>query len=702
MKLKHYLYILSALAVTSSCSNELGSAPSAFTVGEADNAIVLNAGITNGGADIQTRAGAEANHAKHVAFSSGTKAALQINGDWWKQGDDHATPISQPTTATIGDETATDSKHNSLEMSPQLYWDDYGTADPSNTPEGKGRKKGLTVYGVAVDGVTTAPVVSTWTAMPWTVTPSLLDQSNATTYWKNQDLLISNNVKEGTGDGTYKFDDSPRSKLLEFTHAMSKITVRLIASDGFPTTGSVGNTTNKFENAPEVVLTSNEGESTSNTEWPYTSGNVNIMTGAVTGLAGSAKVKMHAQETPANTYTAIYDALVMPGSCFGTTDDAIIACINADENIYYVKAKEIREKLTSPGYATEPGKNYIITVNVKKTKIEVTATIKNWEDVEADPVEPVINVTTTIGSNTSDNSNAFNSFDFYLSDDAESNCATNYNSTNRTATASAPSGDTPTDGTQAWTFSPLLYWPSHSTHYHMRGVYPSNTPVSDGKISVTAGDYNATSSPSNIMVGAPVFTDANKNCNNSDHTSVDMSQHGICAREGKINLNFNYMMAQVEVRLTTPLSGNDVVNLANAKVEIIDGYTAGNIDVHTKTVAVSGSTSAFTLNHIADENDNYRHSIVVPQALTHDDTDLKFRITIYKSGSTTEVDDVYTAVIKNIKVKDPSTADVSKSITAWDSGKHYVYTLDMRKTEVKVSATINDWIKVTASEDVWF
>lgn len=713
MKFIPYLYIITALAATTACSDDVGVATSAYSVGATDNTIVLHAGITDGGTRILTKAGAEDNHAKHVAFATGTQAALLVDGDWWKKDARQATLISQPTTATLGAETATDSKHNKLSLSPQLYWDDYGTADPSNTSTtapGKGREKGLSIYGVAVDGVTTAPTVSSWTALPWKVgtpsgTPSVLDESDATTYWKNQDLLISNNVREGGADGCFMFDSNPRSKLLEFTHAMSKITVRLIASDGFPTTGEglVGNTTHKFKAVPEVVLTSNEGTATTHDEWCYTSCKVDVTTGTVTDLAAQAKVKMHTQSTTDASYTTIYDALVVPGSRFGDEDNDIIARINADDNIYYVTAKEMRSKMlalnTATDYKAEAGKNYIITVNIKKTKIEVTATVKNWIDVEADKAEPLINVTTSIGG-TTDNVNGFTLFDFYLSDDANENHATNYNE--KSATAAAPTTGNKTDGTQAWTFDPLLYWPSHSTHFHMRGVYPSGTTVTDGKISVVAGDYSATTSPSNIMVGAPVFTDSNKNCNNTDHTSVDMSQHGICAREGTINLHFNYLMTQVEVRLTTPASGDDVVNLANAKVEIIDGYTAGSIDIHNKTVAVAGSVGYFTLNHLDNEDERYRHSIVVPQALTHDATDLKFRITIYKPDSTTEVDDIYTAVIKNIKVKDPSTASESKLITAWDSGKHYVYTLDMRKTEVKVTATLTDWITVTASENVWF
>lgn len=704
---KHTYIILSALAFTA-CSHDDNSAPT-YTVGDADNAIVLSAGIAEGPSSVSSR-GAEDHHTTpgHKTFAANTKLRLRVDGTWTGKANGsapHGTisggTVSQTTTATI---TGADSKHNSLSMSPQLYWDDYGTADPANAGEGKGRKKGLTIYAAAVDGVTTAPTVSNWTELSWNVgtagTGGIVDQSNATNYWKAKDLLISNNVKDGN-DGTLKFDAlyptklSTASDLLEFTHAMSKITVRLIAGEGFPATG-VGATATKFATAPEVILTSNEGTSTTNPEWSNTACNVDVTTGGISSTATPAKIKMHTAKTDDSQYTVIYDALVVPGSCFGATDAATIARINADDNIYYVTAKEIRTKMHSingsTDFKTESGKNYIITVTVKKTKIEVTATIKDWDDITAETDEPVINVTTAI-TGTSQKDDAFTSFDFYLSDNSASSPATSYEK------KGTPTG-TKTDGTQAWTFTSPLYWPSHSTHYHMRGVYPSGTTVTNGKIAVTNGDYSSATFPSNLLVGAPEFTDANKYCDNPDHTSVDMSANGVCARKANINLMFSYMMSQIEVRLSTT-TGTDKVNLTNAKVEIINGYTAGNIDIHTKTAAISGTKNDFEVKHISGENDNYRHSIIVPQALsngTGDNADLKFKITITNSDSST---DTYFATIKDIKVTE-SGEDTSKSITAWDPGKHYIYTFNMRKTEITVTATLTNWIPVEASENVWF
>lgn len=701
--------LLAGIAFLASCSDDV--APT-YTVGEADNAIVLRAGISEGGSGVQTRAGAEDHHSTpgHKLFTTGTAAALRIDGDWWKQGAGSATLVTQPTTATMGGKSATEGNgqlHNSLTMSPQLYWDDYGTADPNNTADGRGRKKGLTIYGAAVDGVTTAPTVDNWTALSWT-----LDADQKTNNWNTKDLLISNNVKDGTGDGCFKFDTDPRTKLLEFTHAMSKITVRLIASEGFPITGDglIGNTANKFKKAPEVTLTSNEGTATTNTEWPNTSGTVDITTGGITGQANPAKVQMHTATVPEDqkaTYTAILDALVMPGSCFGTTDEAIIARINADDNIYYVTAKEIRTKMhslnSSTDYKTESGKNYIITVNVKKTKIEVTATIKNWVDVEAETIEPVISVSGTVGAHGATDG-TFNSFGFYLSTTAASGYS-----------KSAKATGTP-DGSAKWIFKDgsdqtiTLHWPTHNTHYFMRGVSPSTATVVEQKhIVVNNGQYNSSTSPSNLLIGAPEITTGTM-CGSPEHTQVDMSDHGICARNNTINLNFQYVMSQVEVRLKstgTDALKNKVTIDGNTTVEIIGGYERARILLNTRvhddyTDADKVDNGKYTLHSRALTSEettagiikSAMHDIIVPQLLTDD---MKFRITVTNSDGTK---DVYEAQLNKIKVK---TNDGSGAlITEWKPGEHYIYELDIKKTEINVTATLTDWKVVTATEDVWF
>lgn len=753
MKVRHYLYILSAFAVTAACSDEAVPAAPAFTVGEADNAIVLKAGITEGGTGASTRAEiAEDHHANpgHKVFSENTKLRLKVDGTWLGRANGTAphgtvsgTLVSQSTTATIGEGIKvgeeTSASHNKIVFTTdeQLFWDDYGTADPANMPstEGNGRAKGLTIYGVAVDGVTTAPVVEDWTALLWkvgTVSSGIVDQST-TNYLKNQDLLISNNVKEGTDDGTYKFDNRASGKLLEFKHAMSKITVRLIASDGFPTTG-VGGTNIKFKTAPEVKLTSNmTGEA--NVEWAYTSGSVNVTTGEVSSLSDPAAIIMHEADRTNSSYTVVCDALVMPGSEFKdkATGDGnpypTIARINADGNIYYVTSEKIREAIASAissgkhknEYKTQPGLNYIITVYVKKTKIDVTATIADWVNVESAPVYPVINVNASYGS--TDNKLNKESFSFYRS----TAMYTGYSSGISLINGYVPSEAVvkkPSSGTE-WIFTDgsvakPLYWTDHSTHYQMRGVWPLTVTVAGDDvtsphvgtktiesqeyqvIAVKNVAYEAETFPSDLAIGRP-DVDADATCNNSDHEATNLYTVGICATEGTVNLAFEYVMSKVEVNLSTT-EGDDKVRLEGAEVEVTNLYTTGDIKLGDRGAIVTGSKSSYSL-HPSNPSSTTNQFVdaIVPQVLTYStdvaqrDNNVRFKITITNTDGTK---DIYYADVNPILIKN-STEKIAPN-GKWESGKYYVYNLILSKTKIDVTATFKDWVTVTADENVWF
>lgn len=727
MTLRHNIFAaIAGMGLLASCSSDFIIPP--YTVGEADNAIVLRAGISEGGAGVMTRAGAEDHHTTpgHKVFTADTQLRLRVDGTWLEKADGTAphgtitsTTVSQKTTAKIGEGITVNSEgsatHNAVTFTAaeQLYWDDYGTADPANidTPKGTaaagtgGRNMGLTIYGVAVDGKTTLPSAPTdlsadvlsWNALAWNVgapsgspTPSISQTSG----WSDYDLLVSNNVRAESADGTYKFDNRDSGKLLEFTHAMTKVTVNLTAGEGFP-----GYTTApenaKFQAAPTVTLLG----------FNYT-GTVNVETKTPTATA-TTNITAYRDDGTAwasgGQHTTQFTALVFPSNHFDNATD--ILKIVADGNTYYVNATKINAANTEASNTFEQGKNYVFNITVSKTKIVVTATIKDWIDVVADPETPKINVTADVGeaNAVAATKDRMPSFDFYLSDAAGTNASTAYT---KSATATKPTEGA--DGATAWSFDTPLYWPNHTTHYLMRGVSPATTTVTEGKIAVAAADYSAESSAAgNLLVGAPVIAE-NTMCGNADHTQVDMSTSGICAREGKINLTFDYMMAQLEVRLTTP-SGDptpaNAVNLTNAKVEVVGGYTAGTVDIHAKTTTATGVKTDFTVSHIAGEDANYRHSFVVPQILTYTDpratSNLRFKVTIYKNGDTEQgVDDIYYADIKPILVS--ITGGEKQSITDWEQGKHYIYTLNLKKTEILTTATITDWETVEASDNVWF
>lgn len=729
MKHIHYLYI-GALAFLIACSSEERITTTNGNDRSSD-AIELSAGIVEGNAKATTRAVAEANHANHQTFSDDTKIALRVSGTWTLH---EPSTIVETTTASLdGVAEETDGKHNKLSSSPVLYWEDYGSSDIANMGEGKGRKAGLTIYGAAVNGkslenaglVALLNTETNWDALSWTL-PT--DQRPTGSLPADKDLLISNNVKAGTDDGTYKFDQRKNGKLLEFKHAMSKITVNLKAGDGFAGYSFA-------EAYPVVYLTGNEGDPSDESAWTYTTGTVNITTGAITGQGDLKYITMSQALTPNEDNNITKEALVMPGSLFkkptGTAPNLVypvIVRIKVDGNIYYVSSEKIRkaidesnfDKPSSEDFATLAGKNYVINITVNETGISVTATVANWTDISADNVAPVINLVGQLGGEAS-NWGADKQFSFYRSTALN----TGYSST---------TGDyypeeselRYTHSSQTWALNPVLYWPDHNTHYQFRAVWPktgtgtgaqsyprvenvTHSATNYQVIKVNNVAYSVGSFPSDLMIARPDVEDQNGNCgsreSNTVHPKKNLYTEGICARTGAINLTFNYMMSKVEVNLSTKENSSDpdYVNLTNAKVEIVNVYNNGDVRLGDRTVNCGNySKDSYTLDVGASANN--RLSAIVPQNFAYTDPlangNAKFRITIYKDGNTNNIDDIYEADLQPILVQEGTSA--AAAVDGWKSGKHYVYNLRLTKTKVQVTASLTPWTEVRATQDIWF
>lgn len=700
--------------LAAACSDDIQPT---YTVGAEHNAITLRAAIGSGEDEVASRAPShDEDAAHHVPFKSG-KLHLRFDGVWKGHKDKDGNPlenIHKPTFATIGYEYDAGGKlkpHNPLTLSSPIFWDDFGTADPANMKpvDGNGREKGLSIFGVTVDGTNSLPKdkggnnleeILDWKAIPWTLP---LNQTGGTI---NFDLLTSNNIQEGK-DGTLKFDPwlagnkDKTSDLLVFTHAMSKISVKLTADEGFPGYDyeHKNNANAKFENPPKVTLLNY-----------YYKGNVNVEAKVSTPTSDQGDIIAHIGGVETLHLAHSY-ALVFPGNSFA--DDVNVVRIEADGNTYYVTAEKMNdamEAVQGVGNTTYlQGKHYIFNVTVKKTAIDVTATIKDWDEVEAVNETPIINFSECYGHT----GNALTTpFSLYRSTTIDGT----YTGASDQAVVSYSGGK--------YTMSPQLYWPDHQTHYFFRGIWPEvGSPDGPAAAKITGGnsievenaEYVANKYPSDLMIGRPRVAAGgapDETCKNPAHEREDGTYPaGICATDSKdestglIRMNFQYAMSQVIVKLTTSDGAANAITInEHTKVEILGGYTKGKILLGTEASDFTGQmVKPFTMtndngidNRIPNNYANYRNTII-PQALTNASGDLKFRITISANGSAT---DAYETVlgIKEIKVTE---GGVLKNITAWEPGKRYIYNLHITKTGISVTATVTDWKTVDASEDIW-
>lgn len=734
-----YVFFAAFGMLAAACNGKLPVNPE----GEANGSIVLGAGIGSSVAVTKVLADPDEGHGHHQLFTEGTKASVRMFGQWAGKGD-----VIEYTTATMGAESAANSKHNLAPCNPVLFWDDFGSADASNTG---GRARGLDIVAVAVDGEATAPVVGNdqWNTFPWALA---VNQSEG---WAAKDLLVSNNVlynAEDAKDNAYKFENRLAGKLLVFTHAMSKVTIQLTAGEGFPV-GDVSHE-HEFQSVPQVSLLN----------FKYT-GNVNIVGKVATPTSEVANLTPAMYEGGAE-HTAYYNALVYPGNAFA--DNTNIIRIAVDGNVYYINATKINAVNLADGDVFEKGINYIIKATLNKTNINVTATISDWVDLESEDVAPVINVNADWGkADTGTLGDGFTSFSFYRSLRLASGYSENLEKENDCIPAEAIAVQ-PTAPETKWSFKNSsaaivkLFWPTHDTHYQFRGVWPLTettavgaTPTAPHLETVNAEEaikiyntaYSAGTYPSDLLIGRPEFADESETCHNADHNPVNLYNGGICATQGLVTLNFCYMMSQVEVLLSTTDEGStDHVQLGeNTVVEIVNVTNSEYAKIGDRTITTGTQASEYTLDPVSTaglEGDKLakailtRHSAIVPQPLTYTtagaETNLRFKITVTNAdavlyadateynaaNSTSLTDDQFNDLSDEEKIKTPADVDIyyadvnpiKKKNSAekiapngrWERGVHYLYNLKITKTEITVTATLTDWIKVEGEEDVWF
>jgi hypothetical protein len=531
-------------------------------------------------------------------------------------------------------------------LSPALYWDDFGTADPNN--KDTGRANGLTIYGAAMDGVTTAPEVTSWTSLTWDL--GAVQTGGIST----KDLLLSNNV---SGTNTYKFSDS--SKQLEFKHVLSKITVNILAGDGFD---------GKFTNAPEVVLTSNEANSTTNTEWAYTKGIFNVTTGELS-LEDTDLNTVTMAQAGTNGNTVTKEALVMPGSIFAS-DAATIMRINADGNIYYITAKKIREATgltlaTNDVYTLKAGKNYIFKVRVNKTGVEVTATVKDWDTVDSEEETPAISFTADVTSSTNTTTgSSLSSGTFRL---------WKTSAFTETALAAAKTTTVTYDGNSTYTYNPTLYWQSAKDDSFFRALA---TKTATG---ISATESTTANQGTDLLWGT---TAAHTGTEADGTTTHDYAESAVInPRTGAVPLIFKHAMSNVVVELSTSTDAASAVVLKDAKVTLTNLNTEGTINIADGVISSKAPVEQAFSGKV-DDTDHMTSELMMPQTIGNTS---KLIVTL-ADGTT------YSLQLNTCTNDASSTA-----IASWAGGSKYTYKIYLEKEAMKFSVTITPWKNVTGS-----
>ena len=742
-----------------------------------------------GGIGMSLDSRAAASDASRAGFGDSTRIVMRIGSESTETPSDikytrtTATASKQVTTGTADYSTVTFAQGTEMR-----YWDDA-----------HGRKSQLSVYAVAIpdkndEGLIPVeklninpPSGSNWATenattsatnncIAWEVSA---DQSAAGTV-SNQDLCYSNNIqadaergkngvyrynfdtgsyptfpgcyedgtiKPGLKDGVMKYTTPSASKPgkfdrghMIFRHALSRITVKLTAGDGYnPSTAFV---------VDHVQINNIRLADGTNTK-------LNLVDGTWSGYTTAQTItKMETASPQASaTHHREFVAQTIPGDLIPEDGATNRVEIVVDGNIYYLTDKMLYNalksstgvKVESNNVVLEQGKNYEINVTVSKKKIDnITASIIPWATVTSSNMDvnnAYIQLDLYDPSGTAiDGSYSSNPPLLFRLDDPSSSFI--FNDTDwkhyKWYTKYDKYNSLTWDGTNnRWTTN--LFFETNYASYHFR----MTNEKTDSKIHLVgpgssgpfgeADYFDIATSDEDIWWGAPMLTSATLKYDyqntasvtpSTDYTSplaggFSSSIHwGIAATESPIKFTMLHIKSQIDVVLKTT-TGPDAVKLKDgdntAIVKVVRAFNNGNVELGRGMVKTSGSTGEYVMKlptynsrfsdyfATANEATNAYWSYYIPQELVRNsganaDDFVGIEITtpdgnVYKINRLSE--------IKATSVGSEAGQGQTNSdyITRWLPNHHYTYTFTLKKTKVTATATVTKWNEVTADKE---
>lgn len=537
-----------------------------------------------------------------------------------------------------------DNKSVAVEGTP-LYWDDFSKSAESDK-DIRATNHGLqSYYGYCYNGGTSKSFTESTGELEWTAVTaptSATDIQHTDLLWSTAQNMITYShasVKNGkTG---------PLS--VPFTHAMSEFTVILNAEEGY--------SDKAFENTSVTLHNMNS---------------VGSFIAPLSTVVGSeAKDFTMYSAEDAKVKTRTYIALTVPGTAL-YTENLFLTISNAEGNNYTYKLSADNLSDTAWGKAlaegkTLPGNNYKLTLTLNKSGVSVVASLTDWITVEA-AGEGIINFTADVKShNIANKLTEGNAFNLWMTAATE---GPDYTATStRTAEYTA----------NGLTLNSPIYWPNGTDTYYFRAE--ANY---DGEKLTTLGEGDDAIVVNQGQDRVWATTAAHKAPN---ATKTYNEGEAIAPRTGSVPFEFKHVMSKVIINLTTPTAekgANEAstkhVDLTDATLSLSNVYPSGKLDIHTGAVTATGTPQAITATNSLNE-------FVVPQATK----DRVLTVTL-KDGTK------YKFNLANAKVVTNGTTGTT-TISSWESGNAYTYTINISKQAVELLGYVKDWIENKGSGD---
>ena len=782
--MKKYIIPLSIVAATfaASCSSDENlpqeidnsmKTPIEFSM--TDNTSSMNVGVSG-----VTRAG----------FTSSTDMVVKMVAEEVQVGGTSTTPTARKSTitkATAESQSSVNKDDNTSytysnvsfnhEKSEQRYWDDA-----------YGRNTQLSIFAVAVKDKTGSSklpsTTSTWTKdenfsstnIGWTLNWEVTNTTaQTTTTIDDEDLVYSNNIQSNGKSGKREYDftssqykpvydlrdgrlefqlkesdkaDGPgkfNTGNLNFTHALSRITLKIKLASEFGNNASLDNSEVKVLNMP------------------YT-GTLDVVTGQFSNTTKKDAIVMAPLSNSESDIKGQYMAQVLPGykiAAEGKTDAdknmLQFKVVTKDgeniksQNIYYVTNKSVNNALKDNtnidssekdenGITMAQGKHYILTITVGKTAIkDITATLVDWTTVTGEHTQDNAYLTFTNSFASYTTSTNAKHFDLYRLNDASNTISTDgshkvYNwgtgwSDDNKATLNWD--ETNNKWKTNWFFE------DNKSFYHFRTVGQGESGEGESKTyttrtihtDATSGDYfdiEAGKTDGRYYWGAPMVS--GKELKYSPTYGYDYSDtdhhlfYAIGATNSNIHITQLHMLSQIRVVLKTVGASQGGVNLQSGEhkttVKITNVFTKGKVNMGNGLVTAGTYSSGADNRNSVDmtaPTDFFKNSsskletneftyFIVPQTLVDDKNTTETTDDVYIGLEIQTPDNnIYYVVKKLSEIKASSVGNNGTqvkdgAIQWWYPNHSYLYTITLKKTGIeKITCTLVDWTEVTGN-----
>ena len=575
-------------------------------------------------------------HLQHVA-TEGTNQTLQVSFEktitLTMNADVEMNPVPESTNTQ---------QTTSFTTNETLYWDDFSDATNDIRAYGHGLRS---AWGYCYNGNSSASSSDNYgDTQVWSVAT---DQKSGI---KSSDLLWSKTQEPVA----YIHDKNNRDTItIPYTHAMSKATIELTASDGFGDT--------PFNNT-SITLTN------VNTKGKFTASTATVQGTEAGDGYGTGNIQMH--KISADGKTASFDCLFVPNTPF-TSGKKIAEVTDVEGNNYDIVITEAM--VQQWGSRSASGTNYKLVGTLKKQAIDIVAQITDWTEIESTGNEGQIKFSTDFTFSTQPQDlGEGTSYDVFMTADKD---RFEEKSTTRTLVD------------DKWTDNPVLYWQGEGQKRYFRGLAKLEKDGEGKELITTVGG----SLEANQGIDLLWATTTKHTGTKADGTAVNYEEgDAIAPRTSAVPLQFSHAMSKVKFVLTTSAAdADDKVDLTEAKVSIADVYTKGTVSMDIGRI--DNCSSLETLKKPVTENSDGKYEtedcIVIPQStsnLTESVTAKTLVITL---------NDKTTYSLKLPECKD----DKGKKITFWERGNYYVYTIKLTKAAIGFRAMIKDWNKKTGS-----